>query len=252
MQNTITCKNCNNQFIGNFCNECGQKSDTQKLKVQNILTDLQNGLFAFHNGIIYTIKQLLTRPGHSIREYIEGKRVQHFKPFSFVIVCATAYGLLFHFLVPDSFHIESSADSENILSGYLKVINWSLDHFAYASLIIILSTTSASYIVFKKQSYNLAEHLVLNTYFRGLVLLISILIFTILYLYHGNNTDGFNSYLPFFQLLDFGLMYWCYSQFFNKLSKIKSLGLTILSFLLFASINMLIAFIAGLIANSIS
>jgi hypothetical protein len=163
MQKTVNCKNCNNRFYGNYCNECGQKADTHKLNMHHILNDLQDGIFQLHNGITYTIKQLLTRPGHSIREYIEGKRVRHFKPFSFVIVCATLYGLLYHFLIPDSFQVNNVTTSDNFLNGYIKVINWSLDHFAYASLIMVISTTIASYHVFKKQGYNVAEHLVLNT-----------------------------------------------------------------------------------------
>lgn len=59
--------------------------------------DIQHGLFHFDQGIFYTAKQLFIRPGHSIREFIEGKRVEHFKPLSLVIILATAYGIIENF-----------------------------------------------------------------------------------------------------------------------------------------------------------
>lgn len=70
---TAICKNCDNTFEGNFCNNCGQSKDTHKLSMHYIWHDLQHGIFHFDNGIFYTIKNLLTKPGVSIREFIEGK-----------------------------------------------------------------------------------------------------------------------------------------------------------------------------------
>lgn len=252
MQNSTLCKNCGHLFNGNFCNYCGQAADTHRLNMHHIWHDLQHGLLHFDNGIFYTIKQLLTRPGHTIREFVNGKRVRHFKPLSFVIILATIYGLLYHLLIPNSFDVKNIHPSQNILGIYEKVINWSLAHFAYATLIMIVSTTVASYRFFKKQGYNIAEHLVLNTYYRGLVLVISLLLFPVLYIFHSRDSERLKIYVPMFQMIDFVLMYWCYMQFFNKLTKVKSLGLTLLVYIFMAAINMMIAIIAGLIANALS
>ena len=40
---------------------------------------------------MYSGKQLFTRPGHAIREFIEGKRIKHLKPISLVIVLALVF-----------------------------------------------------------------------------------------------------------------------------------------------------------------
>ncbi|WP_194774805.1 DUF3667 domain-containing protein [Pararhodonellum marinum] len=251
MPNTKICKNCGQKNEGNFCRHCGQVADTRRLTMRHIWIDLQNGIVNFDKGIFYTIKQLLTRPGHSIREYIEGKRVHHFKPLSFVVVLATIYGLLYHFLIPTSFDVNTVNSSDNLLGVYEKVINWSVDHFAYATLILIISSSVSSFLVFRKQGYNLAEHLVLNTYYRGLVMMISLLIFPVLYALHSAGNDSFKTFVPVFQLIDFVLLYWCYSQFFDKLTKIRSFLLTLLSFVLLNVFNMILALIAGLVANSV-
>lgn len=251
MNHTTICKNCDHQFKGNFCNHCGQVADTPRLNIHHIWKDLQNGIFNFDNGIFYTVRQLLTRPGHAIRDYLSGRRVRHFKPLSFVIVLATIYGLLYHFLIPGQLDVQTIHPSDQLLGVYEKVINWTVNNFAYATFIMIISTTISSYLIFRKQGYNIAEHLVLNTYYRCLVLIISILLFPVLYLFHSTGADSLQGYVPIFQLIDLVLLFWCYSQFFNKLSRIKSLGLTLLTFLSMSVLNLIVAFIAGLIANAV-
>lgn len=250
MENTTICKNCNHQFKGNFCNLCGQGANTHKLTMHFIWHDLQHGLFHFDNGIFYTIKQLLTRPGRSIREFINGKRVRHFKPLSLVVVLATLYGLLYHYFIGNLFDVERTHVEENVIGTYEKVIRWTTDHFAYAALILILSTTIASYFVFKKQGYSLAEHLVLNTFYRGLVFVIALLMLPLLSILQKSGTEFLNTYALISQLLDFLLMYWCYAQFFNKLTKIQSLGLTALTYLFTSMINMAIGYVAGWIVSA--
>lgn len=187
----------------------------------------------------------------TLGDFVIGKRVAHFKPFAFVIVLTTIYGLLYHFLIPNSSDIEIQDTSRDVLGVYEKVINWSLNHFAYATSIMIISTTIASHRVFKKQGYNLAEHLVLNTHYRGLVLVVSILLFSVLYILRIGDSESLKLNVPIFQLVDLGLMYWCYGQFFNKLPKVRSLWLTVLTYLFTSSINLLLAFISGLIANAV-
>jgi hypothetical protein len=46
----------------------------------------------------------------------------------------------------------------------------------YASLLLIVTNSLASYLIFKKQQNNFAEHLVLNTFYRALSLLVSLLL----------------------------------------------------------------------------
>ena len=243
----IICKNCDHRFTGNFCNHCGQATDTHRLTMHFIWHDLQHGLFHVDHGIFYTIKQLLIRPGQTIQEFIEGKRIRYFKPATFVVVLATLYGLLFHYFIHDVHEFESIHAREDVLSAYGKVTQWITEHFAYATMLLIGSTTLSSFLLFKKQGYNLAEHLVLNTFYRGLALVINILLFPVLYIYNGTEI-----YILIAQLIDLALMYWCYAQFFNRLSKIESFGLTVLTYLMMSGINVGIGYLIGWINHSVS
>ncbi|MBC8155688.1 MAG: DUF3667 domain-containing protein [Bacteroidetes bacterium] len=79
---TKHCQNCNSELNGNFCSHCGQSSNTHRLNFHFLWHDIQHGLLHIDKGILYTTKELFTRPGHSIREFLLGKRVKHFKPIS--------------------------------------------------------------------------------------------------------------------------------------------------------------------------
>jgi hypothetical protein len=245
------CKNCNHQFNGNFCNLCGQAANTHELSTHFIWHDLQHGLFHFDNGIFYTIRQLLTRPGHTIKEFINGKRVRHFKPLSLVIVLAALYGLLYHYSIGDVFSVEPTVEGESVIGIYEKFIRWLTDHFAYAALIIILSATISSYLIFKKQGFNLVEHFVLNTYYMGLLMVIALFLLPVLYLSQKKGHESAIIYTVISQLIYFGLMYWCYAQFFNKLAKLKLLGLTALNFLFMSMIATTIGYLAAEIIGAL-
>jgi hypothetical protein len=93
----ITCKNCDSQFEGKFCSNCGQSADTHRLDLHFLAINIPKLLFSFmRKGIFYTVTQLFTRPGNSIRGYVEGKRVNHYEPFAMLVTIAALYGLLYH------------------------------------------------------------------------------------------------------------------------------------------------------------
>ena len=97
-----TCVNCGMPVEGKYCSNCGQSTEEHTINLHFLWHDIQHGLFHFDKGILFTVKELFTRPGHSIREFIQGKRVQHFKPVSLVLILATVYAFLFHY-----FHINT-------------------------------------------------------------------------------------------------------------------------------------------------
>jgi hypothetical protein len=205
--------------------------NTHEINVHFLWHDIQHGFFHFDNGIFYTARQLFTRPGHSIREFIEGKRVQHFKPISLVILLATIYGLLSH-----SFHINVLSEikitglgNDEINAQQIK--EWIDSHYAWVSLATLPFYALATFIAFRKQGYNYMEHLVLNAFLAGQRLFLHIGVFPIIYFL--NSTPNLKSFTDFLSLADFILILWAYSQFFNKLSKIKIFWRTLLMYLIF-------------------
>lgn len=222
----IICKNCHQKYTGNYCNNCGQSTETHKINWHFLWHDIQHGLLHFDKGILYSLKQLFTRPGDSIREFIEGKRVNHFKPLSLVVVLATLYGVLYHYfkinLLPD-------VPAENLNYGDFN--EWMSTHFSWVTIATIPLFTLGTYICFRNQGYNFVEYFVLNTFKASQKLFAHILLFPLLIYFNG--TEEIQKVTSFIYAVDIVLIFWTNIQFFNKISIVKAFFLSVLSHIIF-------------------
>ncbi len=247
-QKTIVCKNCGNKFNGNFCNECGQSAEAGRINFKTLIHDIQLGFFAFDKGILYTLKQLSTRPGRAIREYIEGKRIRHFKPFSLLIILATAVGLLKFYFLPNSNPVKSIAVQgikNNVFD--LNFLNeWIASNSAIMALVVIPFYAIGTYLVFRKNGYNYSEHLVLNAYVSGLRLMLDIVTFPLVYFFY--NKQGHNI-IDFAILLGaFALTVWTYIQFFSGIKLVSLLKKILLTYIIyFAQLIIVMLLVAAVI-----
>ena len=227
----ITCKNCHQLYTGHYCSNCGQPAETNKINFHYLWKDVRHDLLHYNQGITYTAKQLFTRPGHSIREFIEGKRVRHIKPISLVMLLATTYIALIHILNIEMFvKTQEFVDTKSPINTG-KLIGWLNDHFAWITLACIPLHTIGTNISFRKQGYNFVEYLVLNTYKASQKLYIAILFIPLYYYYSGTSTISTLSKTA--MVIDFFLYFWTNEQFFNQLSKTKTFFLTLLTHLIF-------------------
>ncbi len=226
----INCKNCNTNFFGNFCYNCGQSAKTKRLDFHSIWHDLQHGVFHFDNGIFYTVVELFTRPGHTIREYLEGKRVKHFKPFSLVVLLATIYALLHHYLnigmieeTRDAISMRTFGFQYNLNLNYgpdstplAQSIRSFIDsHFALLQIVSLPFFAGASRLALRKVGYTYFEHLVINAFMRGQALIIAIILLP--FLYFGLINRELHSGI--LQLLQLVLVFWTFLLLFNGRKK---------------------------------
>lgn len=228
----ITCKNCNHHFEGKFCNNCGQSADTNRLDYKFLFKNLRkNFLKYFHGGIFYSARQLFTRPGHTIREYIEGKRVKHFEPISLLLTLATLYGLLYHTFGINLFIDVSNSSSASQTTNMNLINKWFSNNYSLATLLSIPIYSIASFIVFRKQHYNFIEHVYLNTFLGSQRIFLHLLIFPSFVIYNG--TAKLKIVMDVNIFLDAMLLVWSYAQFFNKLTKGKAILLSVISYVIF-------------------
>ncbi|MGX7666686.1 DUF3667 domain-containing protein [Flavobacterium pedocola] len=225
----VKCKNCGNIFEGNFCNKCGQPFDSECLDFHFLWHDLCHGLFHFDKGILYSFKELFTRPGHSIREFIEGKRVKHFKPVSLAIVLAVFYGLLYHSFKVDN--VKPFVNQQNDLFNYEAYNEWVSTHFSWITLGTILFYTLGTYICFHRSKYNLVEFLTLNTFKASQRLFIHII--TLPLLLYFNEPTEIKKIIFFIYVLDIVFDFVTNIQFFNMLPRWKTIFLSLMSHIIF-------------------
>ncbi|WP_167606873.1 DUF3667 domain-containing protein [Maribellus sediminis] len=234
-----TCKNCDNEFDGQFCNNCGQNASLHKINLKYLWFDLTQGLLNFDTGFFYTVKQLLSRPGHTAREFIEGKRVAHFRPVSFLIVITTIEALLFHFT---GFKNEvATFDPNSEFATQLEAMSEWMDQ--HQSIIILASLPFYAFwtrLFFRRQNYNYAELLILNIFVAAQRIVVGFLIFPVFYILNLE----YNFYTDSTVIISFVLIAWIYAQFFKQVRRIKSITLALLTnFLSFISFYIFVVLI---------
>jgi hypothetical protein len=224
------CKNCGNSFEGNYCNQCGQSAKTKRINHEFLWEDIEHGLFHYDKGIGYSLKKLFEKPGIVIYDYIEGKRVNHFRPISMVIIMATIYALIYHLL--DLNHRSALDESSGaILERVFEHYYW----FVVATLPIYALTT---YILFKKTKYNFYEIIIFEAFKTSQRLGVHILFLPVLYFV--KDRSGFNILTNLLFLIDFILIFWTNRQFFSKMKVGEVLIKSILSYLMYLVIATLL------------
>lgn len=232
-----TCKNCGHRFKGNFCNQCGQTANTLEINFQNTILELQVSLIQLDKGFFYTTRELLLRPGKTIRDYLMGKRVKHFKPFAYVLVLSTIYALITeltdrsNFLTDflEGFYNGTSDEAEKSDLGVIgDIFLWMTSHYAYTSLLIIPLISLASFLCFYRQGYNYFQHLVLNSYLAGLRTVFYLLVLILTSFSENQSLIDTIDLLKVF--LGIILTFWTYDRFFHTLSAWKKIGLTLLHY----------------------
>ena len=240
---TTICPNCGQRFEGNYCSNCGQSADTHKMNLHFLWHDIQHGLFHLDKGILFTVKELFTRPGNSIREFIEGKRVKHFKPISLILVLAGIYGFLYHYFHINMLasNVEISGSGEDFVKAKKSLENineWLSQHYAIVALLQLPIYAVGTYIAFRKSGYNFVEHLVLNAFLTAQRLILHITAFPLFYIFNGSPSLRVIAQLV--DLIGFALMIWALVQFFNKKKKWRTFWLAIFSLIIFSFISFLI------------
>ncbi|HMS65061.1 MAG TPA: DUF3667 domain-containing protein [Ignavibacteria bacterium] len=234
----MVCKNCNNEFEGNYCNNCGQRSVKDRITLKEIISDFFQSFTHVDKGIIFLIKDLFIRPDKVSKEYIAGRRKKYFSPFKYLIFTVTLSAFIT--LKFSSYELTGiNIITENI-SKYQHFMN-SFAVFMYKYLNILLFfiipvSSFFSYLIYKKSGYNYAENLIFNSYIAGQRYIIY-LIFSPLLFIPGKEWHFEEIYLIFWNI------YFIYSfqRFFGgkiALNIVKYILVLLLSFVIIQGLSM--------------
>lgn len=219
------CLNCGKQVAEKFCANCGQKASVHRYSFRHFIEhDLIHGIWHVDNGILFTIRELFTRPGHSIREFISGKRVGY---FSFVTLLLLILGIS-HFL-SEYTQVKLSDLMPESSKGIMKEFQEFTKKNPKTILLLTIPFYSFfSFLWFRKSKLNLTEHFVLNSYKTVGESLIG-LFFVIITIFYAN-IKVLTIVYSFISLSTLLYAFWFYRQFFatygysKKSLIIRSLG----------------------------
>lgn len=140
-----------------FCAQCGQKSATRRLSLQDIAHELWHALTHTDHSVVGLIKALLLRPGLVAAEYVAGHRKRYFNPFTFLVVAVGLSALAMAGTGIGGFQNHPGAVGRQLQS------NLNLFILAQVPLLALWSR-----LLFLRSGRNLAENLVLVAYCSGL------------------------------------------------------------------------------------
>ena len=207
----MNCLNCDTIVEGKFCKNCGQRISMQRFSLISIFDyAVFSGILSLNKGILFTVKELFTRPGHSIREYIEGKRINYINGFTLLLLLLTLTYFLDDFtgLKLADVTAEGSKEFANLLEEFMK---------EYPRIVFLMNIpllAISSYLFFRKSNYNFAENIVAGTYIISaqIILTLPLQILTIFY----NNVEVIKIIYNSYALITIIYSFWFFYQFFSR------------------------------------
>lgn len=236
------CKNCHHSLNEDdkFCSRCGQNTDTHKINLHYVIHELIHGILHLDGGIIHTTKALFTKPGIMIREYLEGKRKNHFSPIIYIVILSTIMVLINHYVYSDNIlsgfdTIQSTNQNDTekiVITFFTQAAEWIFNHLTLLYLLQVPLTSIGFYFVFKKMTqYSFFEWLLIFSFCMIQTMIITIVLFLA------------NKVLPGIMFIGnifiYGIFIW---TIFQLLSKFE-VGKVIVNFILSLVINFSITFI---------
>lgn len=177
------CKNCSHHLLlsQKFCHNCGQSTDTHRINFHFLVHEIQHGIFHVDGGILFTLKELFTRPGHTLREYLAGQRKSHFPPLLLVVILGSLCALLQYWIIgkklsapvktsvlaTDGNQVDNYVDFQGLVEYFTLIFDWLSNHFAFSVLLVIPAAALAFFLGFRKYGLNYPEWLVISLFLAG-------------------------------------------------------------------------------------
>ena len=240
-----TCKNCNEIFVGSYCNTCGQAAKLKRIDQHYISHEVFH-IFHFEKGFFYTVKEMFLRPGETAREFIGENRSRLMKPVPFLILTALIFTLTAYLTHADQFYNQQTKDFSKISYIYAQIVNWLIIHHNYGNLLSGFFTAISCLLLYRKEKHNFYETLIMVCFVIGLnTLLLSV----------GNLFYGVIKELWMNSLITMATYIyttWAISQFYyEKTKKISGFLKALLAYIIGQSLMHISLIIIGVSADSI-
>lgn len=96
-------------------------------------------------SFVYTLFQLLTRPGYLVRDYISGRRQVSFPPVKMLVIVS-----LFTFIVESAFHLDNEILTlKTNIPEIDKIIKWFNDNKSWGTLFFQAFYILPTWVVFR-------------------------------------------------------------------------------------------------------
>ncbi len=218
MEGKVTCKRCAADIPHptNYCNVCGAKYVTERITFRRQLHEVASSVVGWDNLFFATIKALILNPSKIFKDYISGVRKKYSNPFTFFAISAAFSLLIFNFFADDFIKrmrefneaelnimmkhfpkerhtpsdtvtalgenakptTDNEALKEETMASMLSAQRTVLKYYNLAAFLLLPLYAFIAFLVFGRP-YNYGEHLVINAYIQGLMMLWSTISFSL-------------------------------------------------------------------------
>ena len=121
------CLCCGHRYKGNFCPCCSQKAGVGDISWNNVRKGVMEIWGLSNRSLIYSLWQLIVRPGHFISEYLRGKFQVSFPPVKMLFLVAILYTLIYYWLFQQVLNLQvETASAVNLWeeknAGWSRII----------------------------------------------------------------------------------------------------------------------------------
>lgn len=229
----MNCRNCGHTVDGKFCSNCGQNSKVGRINLPAVLNEFSESIFQINKGFFYTLRELCIRPGESLKEFLNGKRKNHFKPIAYLLTLSTLYFLITQATNQNTWIEDlitgwmNGATEPNAGVGIPKIATWFAKNYAYTTLILLPLFSLASFLSFFKFGKNYFEHFVINSYITGQQAILYALFAIVETVSKSDAIEAFSllGVIPY--------TFWVFWQFFSEGNRTMNILRSIMTYILY-------------------
>ncbi|WBL27337.1 DUF3667 domain-containing protein [Zunongwangia sp. HGR-M22] len=246
-----SCLNCGWLVDGNYCGNCGQKK-FNRIDRRYVLNELESSILQTNKGFLYSIKRIIRNPGRTAKEFIDGNRINHYKPILLAfLLCGISAFISFQILglleIMKSLYLE-----QEMLSGFMNdYLTISSRYNSVMMLLLVPFYALVTKLAFRKWGHNYCEHIVMNSYILSLYLIMNIvIIYPLIYIF--KNSKDLVIQIPSLSMLALPIiMLWFFRGFYDK-KPFKSIFGRVLLTVIYTIIGLLILLLIGIIIGIIA
>tara|TARA_R110002050_G_scaffold141251_2_gene266311 strand:+ start:20400 stop:21113 length:714 start_codon:yes stop_codon:yes gene_type:complete len=237
----MNCKNCHAEVTQNYCPQCGQVAQLKRIDGHYIVAEIGE-ILNFDRGILFTVKELLIRPGENVQSFLSTTRSRLVKPVIFIIITSLIYSLTNHFFGIEDGYVNYQEVTPTA-TGY--IFTWVQEHYGYANIIMGVFIAFWTQLFFRKYGYNFFEILILLCFVMGM----GMLFYATFALFQGLTDIDL---MQIGGIIGFLYVAWAMGQFFDKskfANYVKAFFAYMLGFLTFTVTALLVGQLIEFISN---
>lgn len=167
-----------------FCPACGQPTPVHRIDWHFLGHELEHSVLHMDRGILYSLKELMLRPGRLIRDYIEGRRAGIVKPVLLIMMTGAAATLMAHYALDGdalgaslAAGMEAGAEHQGSMNAkqaeamaqmakvFAVVKDWMNRHLTLITLLLLPVQAAAFKLTFRRfKQFNYPEWLVITSF----------------------------------------------------------------------------------------